>query len=86
MDIIIGIIFIIVLAIVIGLSVYFILKENKNVIISKSILYFFNDKDSDNLDELIEFSKSNNLNYKIWVIIFYDFELIYMLVTRKLIS
>lgn len=86
MDIIIGIIFIIVLAIVIGLSVYFILKENKNVIISKSILYFFNDKDSDNLDELIEFSKSNNLKYKIWVIIFYDFELIYMLVTRKLIS
>lgn len=65
MDIIIGIIFIIVLAIVIGLSVYFILKENKNVIISKSILYFFNDKDSDNLDELIEFSKSNNLKYKI---------------------
>ena len=86
MDIIIGIIFIIVLAIVIGLSVYFILKENKNVIISKSILYFFNDKDSDNLDELIEFSKSNNLKYKIWVIIFYDFQLIYMLVTRKLIS
>lgn len=69
MDIIIGIIFIIVLAIVTGLSVYFILKENKNVIISKSILYFFNDKDSDNLDELIEFSKSNNLKYKIWVII-----------------
>lgn len=86
MDIIIGIIFIIVLAIVIGLSVYFILKENKNIIISKSILYFFNDKDSDNLDELIKFSKSNNLKYKIWVIIFYDFELIYMLVTRKLIS
>lgn len=65
MDIIIGIIFIIVLAIVTGLSVYFILKENKNVIISKSILYFFNDNDSDNLDELIEFSKSNNLKYKI---------------------
>lgn len=65
MDIIIGIIFIIVLAIVTGLSVYFILRENKNVIICKSILYFFNDKDSDNLDELIKFSKSNNLKYKI---------------------
>lgn len=65
MDIIIGVIFIIVLVIVTGLSVYFILKENKNVIISKSILYFFNDKDSDNLDELIKFSKSNNLKDKI---------------------
>lgn len=65
MDIIIGIIFIIVLVIVTGLSVYFILRENKNVIICKSILYFFNDKDSDNLDELIKFSKSNNLKYKI---------------------
>lgn len=65
MDIIIGIIFIIVLVIVTGLSVYFILRENKNVIISKSIIHFFNDKDSDNLDELIKFSKSNNLKYKI---------------------
>ena len=65
MDIIIAVIFIAMLVIIIGLSTYFILKETKNVIISKSIVFSFKNKCEDNLDELIEFSKSNNPKYKI---------------------
>lgn len=65
MDIIIAVIFIAMLVIIIGLLTYFILKETKNVIISKSIIYSFKNKCGDNLDELIEFSKSNNSKYKI---------------------
>ena len=65
MDIIIAILFIAVLVIIIGLSTYFILKETNNVTISKNIVYYFEEKCEDNLDELIEFSKSNNTKYKI---------------------
>lgn len=66
MDIIIAIVFIAVLAIITGLLTYFILKkETRNVIISKNIVYFFKDKCEDDLDEMIEFSKSNNTKYKI---------------------
>lgn len=66
MDIImIGIVIFIGMVIVIGLSMHFILKENNNVKISKSIIYSFKNKCKDDLDELIEFSKSNNTKYKI---------------------
>ena len=65
MDIIIAILFLAVLVIIIGLSTYFILKETNNVTISKNIVYYFEEKCKDNLDELIEFSKSHNTKYKI---------------------
>lgn len=66
MDIIIAILFLAVLVIITGLSTYFILKEPNNVKISKDIVYYFEEKCDDNLDELIEFSKShNNTKYKI---------------------
>ena len=64
MDIIIAILFIAVLVIIIGLLTYFTLKEPSNKI-SKDIIYYFEEKCEDNLDELIEFSKSNNTKYKI---------------------
>lgn len=62
MDIIIAILFIAVLVIITGLSTYFILN---NVTISKNIVYYFEEKCEDNLDELIEFSKLHNTKYKI---------------------
>ena len=65
MDIIIAILFIAVLVIIIGLSTYFILKETNNVTISKNIVYYFEEKCEDNLDELIEFSRLHNTKYKI---------------------
>ncbi len=66
MDIIIGIIFVAILAIIIGLQIYFLLKEDTiNVKISKNIAYSIKDKCEDNLDDLIEFSKSHKSKYKI---------------------
>lgn len=64
MDIIIAILFLAVLVIITGLSTYFILKEPSNKI-SKDIIYYFEEKCEDNLDELIEFSKSHNTKCKI---------------------
>ena len=64
MDIIIAILFIAVLVIIIGLLTYFTLKEPSNKI-SKDIIYYFEEKCEDNLDELIEFSKLHNTKYKI---------------------
>lgn len=53
--------------IVIGFLMYFILKEDHNVRISKKILYFFKQKCEDDFDELIKFKKSHKShnNYKI---------------------
>ena len=65
MDIIIAIVFLAVLVIISGLSTYFILKETNNVTISKNIVYYFEEKCEDNLDELIDFSKLHNTKYKI---------------------
>lgn len=50
MDIIIAIVFIVVLVITVGLTMYLSFKKNKKVMISCE----------DDLDKLIEFSKSNN--------------------------
>lgn len=65
MDIIIAVIFVAILVIIIGLLTYYFLKEPKNVIISKNIIFSFKNKYENNLDELIEFSKSNNSKYKL---------------------
>ena len=61
----IGIIIFVGLMIVVGLSMYFILKDTDDVRNSKNIVYFFNNKCEDDFDELIEFSKSNDTKYKI---------------------
>ena len=65
MDVIIAVIFVILLAIVTGLSMYVILKKDDNVRTSENILYHFKDKCEDNLDDLIEFSKKHKFKYKI---------------------
>ena len=65
MDIIIAVIWMAILAIITGIFAYFKLKEPKNVKISKDILFGFTNECENNLDELIEFSKSHNSKYKI---------------------
>lgn len=65
MDIIIAIIFIVTLVIVVGIIIYFELKETKVTKTSKSILFSFKNNCKDDLDELIKFSKTNNSKYKI---------------------
>ena len=65
MDIIIAILFLAVLVIISGLLTYFTLKEPSNKI-SNDIVYYFEEKCENNLNELIGFSKShNNTKYKI---------------------
>lgn len=65
MDIIIIIGIIVGIMIVTCLFFYFNLKEDTNARISKNIVYFFKDQCKDDLDELVEFSKSNDTKYKI---------------------
>lgn len=54
------------LAISVVFTMYFALKDSNNTKLSKSVLYSFRQKgNNDNLDELIEFSKTHIHKYKI---------------------
>ena len=54
------------LAISVVFTMYFALKDSNNAKLSKSVLYSFRQKgNNDNLDELIEFSKTHIHKYKI---------------------
>ena len=58
LNIIIAVIFIVTLVIVVGIIIYFELKETKGSKTSKSILFSFKNNCKDDLDELIKFSKN----------------------------
>lgn len=59
-----GILYIGCFVISLGVAI-FVLKDRRNVKLSKSILYSFKQKENDDLDELIEFSKTHVHKYKV---------------------